>query len=62
MDKIGTKWFFKSQNEIIGIMPKKLVEEIKIKEPYILNESNDSEIIFSLHILLECHSEFIDTC
>ena len=41
-------------------MPQKLVIDVKQEEPYVLNESNDSEVIFSLHIPFKVRSEFID--
>jgi hypothetical protein len=41
-------------------MPRKLVGTVKVKEPYIMNESNHSEVIFSVHTPFENHSEIID--
>jgi hypothetical protein len=42
-------------------MFEKLVGKIKVKDPYVLNESIDSEVIFSIHIPYEHHSEIIDS-
>jgi hypothetical protein len=37
-------------------MPKRLVINVEQGEPYILNESNDAEAIFSLHVPLKIGS------
>jgi len=41
-------------------MSKKLVTEVVQRKPYILDESNDSEVIFSIHIPFKIHSDFVD--
>jgi hypothetical protein len=41
-------------------MSKKLVVEAVQGKPYILDQSNDSEVIFSIHVPFKIHSEFVD--
>jgi hypothetical protein len=41
-------------------MLKKLVGTVKVKQPYIMNESNHLEVIFSVHTPFEDHSEIIE--
>jgi hypothetical protein len=55
------KWFFYQQKWIIETMSKKLVGEMKVDVPYIMKETNDSEVIFSIHFPFQIHSEFIES-
>ncbi len=59
------KWFFYRQKQIIETMSKKLVGYMEgymeVGNPYMLNERNDSEVIFSIHIPVKIHSELIES-
>jgi len=39
---------------------KKLVTEVKQERAYVLNESNNSEAIFSLHVPFKTNSYFVE--
>jgi hypothetical protein len=41
-------------------MSKKLIGEAVVGDPCIINDTNGSEIIFSIHIPFEIHSRFIE--
>ena len=42
-------------------MSKRLVGEASVGDPYITNDTNESEIIFSIHVPFKMHSEFIES-
>ena len=43
------------------MMPTELSTTLEVKEPYILTETTDEEVVLSIHTPFKIQSEFIDS-